>query len=64
MHGSVIDITKYLDEHPGGPVVISNKAGKDVSKPFDDAAHSENAKNRMKEFVIGVIKPGSLPLPG
>ena len=41
--GYVYGVSKYLDDHPGGPVVISNRAGKDVSKPFEDAGHSENA---------------------
>ena len=57
-------VSKYLDDHPGGPVVISNRGGKDASKPFEDAGHSENAQKKMSEFAIGVIKEGSQPLPG
>lgn len=41
--GYVYDVTKYLDDHPGGPVVISNRGGKEVTKAFENAGHSENA---------------------
>lgn len=30
----IYDPTKYLNDHPGGPAVIMNRAGKDATKDF------------------------------
>lgn len=32
VHGKVYDVTNYLDEHPGGPEIIMDLAGKDASE--------------------------------
>jgi cytochrome b involved in lipid metabolism len=50
VRGKVYDVTKYLEDHPGGPVVLTNRAGKEVTKPFEDAGHSDNAQKKMKDF--------------
>ena len=31
VHGKVYDVTKFLDDHPGGPEIITDLAGKDAS---------------------------------
>ena len=63
VNGAVVDATKYLEEHPGGPVVITQKAGRDATKVFTEAGHSENAKKILAQHTIGRIKAGSKPLP-
>ena len=51
----VYDVTKFLDEHPGGHEVLVNVAGKDASEDFDDVGHSLDAKELMQKFVVGEV---------
>lgn len=64
VHGKVYDPLPFLNEHPGGPTVITNRAGKDCSKAFDEVGHTELATKQMKDLLVGAIKPGSVPLEG
>lgn len=50
------DVTKYLNDHPGGAEVLAETAGTDASEDFDNAGHSEDAFEVMQEFRIGKIK--------
>ncbi len=55
------DLTKYTTEHPGGPMVLSQKAGRNASLSFEQAAHSKNAIDVvMPRYKIGVINKDSL----
>lgn len=40
----VYDLTNYTNEHPGGPIVLQNKAGRNATAAFEQASHSDNAK--------------------
>jgi cytochrome b involved in lipid metabolism len=40
--GLVYDITKFLNEHPGGSEVIMEVAGQDGTEGFEDVGHSED----------------------
>ncbi|CAH2217985.1 cytochrome b5-like [Pararge aegeria] len=51
----VYDVTKFLDDHPGGHEVLLNVAGKDASEDFDDVGHSSDAKDMMKKYIIGEL---------
>lgn len=51
----VYNVTKFLDEHPGGHEVLVNVAGKDGSEDFDDVGHSFDAKELMRKYVIGEL---------
>jgi len=37
-------------------------AGKDVTKKFDEAGHTDGAKKLMADFLVGEIKEGSVIL--
>jgi cytochrome b5 len=55
---NVIDVTKFLDDHPGGVDVIADLAGLDVTDKFEAVGHSAGARETMSEYKIGVLKPG------
>ncbi|CAG8475217.1 6509_t:CDS:2 [Ambispora gerdemannii] len=56
IHGKVYDVTKFIDEHPGGEEVILEEAGKDATGAFDDVGHSDEAHEILKGFYIGDLK--------
>ncbi|XP_068626278.1 cytochrome b5-like [Battus philenor] len=51
----VYDVTKFLDDHPGGHEVLINAAGKDATEEFVDVGHSLDARDMMKQFHIGEL---------
>jgi cytochrome b involved in lipid metabolism len=52
----VYDVSKFLDEHPGGHEVLVNVVGKDATEDFEDIGHSLDAKDLMKKFRIGELE--------
>ena len=52
----VYDVTKYLDDHPGGAEVMLDVAGQDADEFFEDIGHSKEARNELKKFYIGEFK--------
>lgn len=43
-----------MSKHPGGPVVIEGRAGKDATKAFELARHPESAIKAREQFQIGL----------
>ncbi|GMI89688.1 cytochrome B5 isoform D, ARABIDOPSIS CYTOCHROME B5 ISOFORM D [Hibiscus trionum] len=56
IHGRVLNVTKFLEEHPGGEDVLLESAGKDASKEFNDIGHSKTAKNLVFKYQVGVVQ--------
>eukprot|EP00640_Fibrocapsa_japonica_P007793 CAMPEP_0113936394 /NCGR_PEP_ID=MMETSP1339-20121228/3319_1 /TAXON_ID=94617 /ORGANISM="Fibrocapsa japonica" /LENGTH=143 /DNA_ID=CAMNT_0000938861 /DNA_START=130 /DNA_END=561 /DNA_ORIENTATION=- /assembly_acc=CAM_ASM_000762 len=52
----VYDVTKYLDEHPGGAEIMLESAGQDADDMFEDVGHTNDARKTMEKFIIGVLK--------
>nr|XP_009795245.1 PREDICTED: cytochrome b5 [Nicotiana sylvestris]XP_016485365.1 PREDICTED: cytochrome b5-like [Nicotiana tabacum] len=61
IHGRVLDVTKFLEEHPGGEEVLIDSAGKDVTKEFEDIGHSKAAKNLLLKYQVGYIQGYKIP---
>ncbi|OBA20395.1 cytochrome b5 [Metschnikowia bicuspidata var. bicuspidata NRRL YB-4993] len=59
-NGHVYDVTKYLDEHPGGEEVIVDCAGEDATEAFDDIGHSDDAHEILKDLLIGKLEGGAV----
>ena len=55
IHNKVYDVTKFMDEHPGGEEVLLEQAGKDASEIFEDVSHSADAKDLMKTYLVGEL---------
>ncbi|XP_045603757.1 cytochrome b5 isoform X2 [Procambarus clarkii] len=55
IHDKVYDVTKFLDEHPGGEEVLLEQAGTDATEGFEDVGHSTDAREMMKEYYIGEL---------
>ncbi|KAF8775615.1 hypothetical protein HU200_004392 [Digitaria exilis] len=55
--GKIYDVTKYLEDHPGGADVLLEATGKDATEEFDDAGHSKSAKELMQDYFIGELDP-------
>ncbi|TGJ84162.1 hypothetical protein E0Z10_g4604 [Xylaria hypoxylon] len=62
IHGQVYDVTKYLQDHPGGAEVLHDTAGKDASEEFDNAGHSEDASEIMAAYHVGKVQGGGKKL--
>ena len=56
IHDKVYDVTKFLDEHPGGEEILVEHAGQDATEPFEDVGHSTDARDMMKEYLIGDLR--------
>ncbi|KAI8087737.1 acyl-CoA dehydrogenase/oxidase [Gilbertella persicaria] len=55
IENKVFDITKFLNEHPGGKKILLKKAGKDASKEFKTFHNASIMQNIGLPMQIGVI---------
>jgi len=62
IHDKVYDVTAFLNEHPGGPILITDYAGIDATKAFDDQEHSESAKRMLAKYLVGGVDTTSQPV--
>ncbi|XP_062501174.1 cytochrome b5-like [Corticium candelabrum] len=55
MDKKVYDVTKFLEEHPGGEEVLLEQAGKEATDAFEDVGHSTDARDMRDSYYIGDI---------
>ncbi|UJR16321.1 hypothetical protein I4U23_003227 [Adineta vaga] len=60
INNQVYDVTKFLEEHPGGEEVLKEQHGHDASNAFEDVGHSTDAREQMKPYAIGEIHPDDI----
>ncbi|KAK1143287.1 hypothetical protein N8T08_006814 [Aspergillus melleus] len=61
IHGSVYDVTDFVDSHPGGPHVLLRCAGKDATEDFDSVHDQELLAQSLPSSAFrGHLEPGSL----
>nr|WEQ71783.1 cytochrome b5 type A [Moschiola indica] len=61
LHYKVYDLTRLLEEHPGGEEVLREQAGGDATENFEDVGHSTDARELSKTFIIGELHPDDRP---
>uniref|UniRef100_A0A2K5R8A6 Cytochrome b5 n=1 Tax=Cebus imitator TaxID=2715852 RepID=A0A2K5R8A6_CEBIM len=61
LHHKVYDLTKFLEEHPGGEEVLREQAGGDATENFEDVGHSTDARELSKTYIIGELHPDDRP---
>lgn len=54
--GVVLDLTNWVDEHPGGPQALYSHMGKDASEEFEMLHDDEVIPKYAPEIVIGRVK--------
>eukprot|EP01121_Diplochlamys_sp_Union-15-3_P015491 TRINITY_DN5132_c0_g1_i1.p1 TRINITY_DN5132_c0_g1~~TRINITY_DN5132_c0_g1_i1.p1 ORF type:complete len:149 (+),score=32.26 TRINITY_DN5132_c0_g1_i1:60-449(+) len=59
IEGIVYNVTKFLDEHPGGSEILMNVAGKDATTDFKNIGHSQDATRQLEDLKQGRIDPTS-----
>uniref|UniRef100_A0A8C8RDH8 Cytochrome b5 n=1 Tax=Pelusios castaneus TaxID=367368 RepID=A0A8C8RDH8_9SAUR len=57
LHHRIYDVTKFLEEHPGGEEVLREQAGGDATESFEDVGHSTDARTLSDSFIIGELHP-------
>ncbi|KAH0839782.1 cytochrome b5-like heme/steroid binding domain-containing protein [Lanmaoa asiatica] len=59
IHDRVYNVTKFIDEHPGGDEVIISEGGKDATDTFEDVGHSDEARELLPGLFVGELEQGS-----
>ncbi|EXJ66780.1 cytochrome-b5 reductase [Cladophialophora psammophila CBS 110553] len=55
IHSKVLDLSKFIDEHPGGEEVLVDQGGKDATDAFEDVGHSADARRILDTLAIGTL---------
>lgn len=56
LNNLVYDVTPFLPLHPGGAGFLLEVAGEDATQEFEAAIHSESARMKSRQFLIGKLK--------
>lgn len=57
LYDKVLDVTKFLNEHPGGLDPLKDMATQDITSSFESIGHTSTALVKSKTFIIGRIDP-------
>lgn len=57
INGKVYDVSKYLEDHPGGEEVLMDRIGQDASEDFEDVGHSQEARKQLAVYEKGELPP-------
>lgn len=53
LHNKVYDVTKYLEDHPGGSAILIEVAGTDATEAFEETGHSDEARDELVQYHVG-----------
>lgn len=57
LNDNVLNVTAFLNEHPGGLDPIKDMAGEDITSSFESIGHSSTAVVRSKQMIVGRLDP-------
>ncbi|CAO1947390.1 unnamed protein product, partial [Urochloa humidicola] len=57
----VYNVTKFLEDHPGGDDVLLSSTAKDATDDFEDVGHNTTARAMMDEYLVGEIDATTIP---
>ena len=60
MNLPVYDVTEYARDHPGGLEPLMEIGGQDATSAYEDVGHSEDAREIMHTFLVGVLEGAPL----
>ena len=55
IHGKVYDVHTFMEDHPGGPEILTQHSGKDATQDFEETFHSQGARDQLKDYCIGGV---------
>mmetsp|Transcript_36859 Transcript_36859/g.43045 ORF Transcript_36859/g.43045 Transcript_36859/m.43045 type:complete len:140 (-) Transcript_36859:97-516(-) len=61
LYDNVLDVTEFLNLHPGGLDPINDQGGYDITNSFESIGHSDNALEKSKKYIIGKLDKASKP---
>ncbi len=61
LYGNVLDVTEFLNLHPGGLDPINDMGGQNITSMFETIGHSPKALETSKKYIIGTLDKTSVP---
>jgi succinate dehydrogenase/fumarate reductase flavoprotein subunit len=58
VNGKVLNVTEFLEDHPGGKMAIMTFAGRDATEEFNMVHEEGTLEKYASEFILGNVKPG------
>ncbi|GAA5940106.1 hypothetical protein JCM1841_001891 [Sporobolomyces salmonicolor] len=62
IEGGVYDVTKFIDDHPGGKKILLNVAGTDATSKFWQFHSQKVLDKTAKPFLIGSVEGSEAPM--
>lgn len=56
IHDKVYDVTRFLEDHPGGEDILVESSGRDATREFEDVGHSADARAQLDDLYIGDVR--------
>jgi cytochrome b involved in lipid metabolism len=53
---SIVDVSNYLQKHPGGTSILEENAGTDATLLFEKVCHSNEAYETMLEMKVAHVR--------
>ncbi|CAJ0929833.1 unnamed protein product, partial [Mesorhabditis belari] len=61
LHNDVLDVTEFLEKHPGSMELLLEYAGSDATQVFEDCGHSMQARMLADKYKIGTLPDEQQP---